>query len=98
MASLIVKTLREMNTLRDGDPGGELNIIFDNCTGQNKNNTVLKLAMWLKEMDYFTQVNFVHPPSKWIRYLPEVRVLVAFKTPKYCRDASLHRHGTNLTL
>jgi len=33
-----------MNILREGNPGGELNIIFDNCTGQNKNNTVLKLA------------------------------------------------------
>jgi hypothetical protein len=59
VASLIVKTLRGMNILKDGDPGGELNIIFDNCTGQNKNNTVLKLAIWLKEMGYFTQVNFV---------------------------------------
>jgi hypothetical protein len=35
------------------------NIIFDNCSGQNKNNTVLKLAMWLKEMHYFKRVNFV---------------------------------------
>ena len=59
MASLIVKTLRDMNILRENNPGGELNIIFDNCTGQNKNNTVLKLAMWLKEMGYFMQVNFV---------------------------------------
>ena len=48
MALLIVKTLRDMNILREGNPGGEINIIFDNCTGQNKNNTVLKLAMWLK--------------------------------------------------
>ena len=59
VASLIVKTLRDMNILRESNPGGELNIIFDNCTGQNKNNTVLKLAMWLKEMGYFMQVNFV---------------------------------------
>jgi hypothetical protein len=59
VASLIVKTLRDMNILRENNPGGELNIIFDNCTGQNKNNTVLKLAMWLKEMGYFMQVNFV---------------------------------------
>jgi hypothetical protein len=28
----------------------KLNIIFDNCSGQNKKYTVLKLAMWLKEM------------------------------------------------
>ncbi len=59
VASLIVKTLQYMNILREGNPGGELNIVFDNCTGQNKNNTVLKLAMWLKEMGYFMRVNFV---------------------------------------
>jgi hypothetical protein len=40
-----------MNILREGDPCEELNIIFDNCGGQNKNNTVLMLAVWLKEID-----------------------------------------------
>jgi hypothetical protein len=59
VASLIVKTLQDMNILRESNPGGELNIIFDNCTGQNKNNTVLKLVMWLKEMGFFMRVNFV---------------------------------------
>jgi hypothetical protein len=59
VASLIVKTLREMKLLRDNEVGGELNIIFDNCSGQNKNNTVLKLGMWLKEMRYFKRVSFV---------------------------------------
>ncbi len=59
MALLIVKTLQDMNILREDNPGRELNIIFDNCSGQNKNNTVLKLALWLKEMGYFKQVNFI---------------------------------------
>jgi hypothetical protein len=59
VASLIVKTLREMKLLRDNEVDAELNIIFDNCSGQNKNNTVLKLAMWLKEMRYFKRVSFV---------------------------------------
>ncbi len=45
VTSLIVKTLRKMQLLRDDEVGGELNIIFDNCSGQNKNNTVLKLGM-----------------------------------------------------
>jgi hypothetical protein len=36
VASLIVHTLREMKLLRDNEVGGELNIIFDNCSGQNK--------------------------------------------------------------
>ena len=34
-------------------------MIYDNCSGQNKTNTVLKLAMWLKEMRYFKRVSFV---------------------------------------
>jgi hypothetical protein len=59
VASLIVKTLREMKLLRDNEVGGELNVIFDNCSEQNKNNTVLKLAMWIKEMCYFKRVSFV---------------------------------------
>jgi len=36
VASLIVRTLQDMNILREGNPGGELNIIFNNCTGQTK--------------------------------------------------------------
>ena len=59
VASLIVKTLREMKLLRDNEVGGEFNVIFDNCSGQNKTNTVLKLVMWLKEMRYFKRVSFV---------------------------------------
>ena len=34
-------------------------IIFDNCTGQNKNNTVLKLLVYLTEMGYYSKVTFV---------------------------------------
>jgi len=59
VASLIVKTLRRLYLLQDDSVGGELNIIFDNCSGQNKNNTVLKLAMLLKAAGYFTSVNFI---------------------------------------
>ena len=59
VSSLIIKTLRQLNLLREDSVGGELNIIFDNCSGQNKNNTVLKMAMWLKGMGYFTRVNFI---------------------------------------
>jgi len=58
VASLIVKTLRQLNILREDSVGGELNIIFDYCSGQDKNNTVLKLPAWLMEMNYFKEVNF----------------------------------------
>jgi hypothetical protein len=47
------------NLLRLDDPGLELNIVFDNCSGQNKNNTVLKYLLWVSEMGYFRKVNFV---------------------------------------
>ena len=59
VCSLIMKTLSELNLLRDSDPGKELNIIFDNCKGQNKNNTVLRLVPFLVEMGFFKAVNFV---------------------------------------
>lgn len=59
VASLIVKTLHEQGRLRKDCAGGELNIFFDNCSGQNKNNTVIKLAGWLRAMGYFKTVNFV---------------------------------------
>jgi hypothetical protein len=60
VASLIVKTLRGLNLLREDSVGGELNIVFDNCSGQNKNNTVLKLAAWLMAMGYFKSVQFIY--------------------------------------
>ena len=36
VASHIMKTLRFMDIIRDNEAGGELNIFFDNCSGQNK--------------------------------------------------------------
>ena len=59
VASLIIKTLRKLNIFHKDSVGGELNIIFDNCSGQNKNNTVLRLAAWLTAMSYFKEVNFI---------------------------------------
>jgi hypothetical protein len=51
--------LCQLNILCDDSVGGELNIIFNNCLGQNKNNTVLRLAAWLIAMAYFKEVNFI---------------------------------------
>ena len=39
--------------------GGELNIVFDNLSGQNKNNMVIRLIPYLIEMGYFKKVNFI---------------------------------------
>jgi len=59
VVSLIMKTLIDNKIIREDEIGGELNIVFDNCSGQNKNNTVLKLASYLTEMRYFKKVNFI---------------------------------------
>ena len=59
VVSLIMKTLKDSGLLRAGDPGGELVIVFDNCSGQNKNNTVLKMVTFLCEMLYFKKVQFL---------------------------------------
>ena len=56
---MIVKTLRQINLLREDLVAGELNIIFDNCSGQNKNNMVLKLAAYFKATGYYKTVNFI---------------------------------------
>ncbi len=44
VASLIMKSNENLHLLNNDDSGGELNIVFDNCSGQNRNNTVLKLV------------------------------------------------------
>jgi hypothetical protein len=59
VASLIMKTFQKLNILCKDSVGGELNIIFDNCSGQNQNNTVLKLPAWLMAMGYFKEKHFI---------------------------------------
>ncbi len=59
MASLIIKTLQKLNRLCKDSVDGELNIIFNNCSGQNKNNTVLKLPAWLMAIGYFKEIHFI---------------------------------------
>jgi hypothetical protein len=53
VASLIMKTLRHLDLFKQTTTGSELNIVFDNCCGQNKNNTVLRLAAWIAKLRYF---------------------------------------------
>ena len=59
VASLVMKTLGHREILKEGEIGGELCCIFNNCTGQNKNNTMLKLKVYLTEMKYFKRVKFI---------------------------------------
>jgi hypothetical protein len=59
VASLFMRDLRLRGWLREGDPALCLTLIFDNCGGQNKNNTVLRMAPYLVEKGYFQQVKIV---------------------------------------
>jgi len=59
VASLIMKQLEEFGWLKDlKDGSAELNIVFENCTGQNKNNMVFQLVPYLVENNFFREVNF----------------------------------------
>ena len=66
---LIVKTLRLMDIMKQDDMGRDLNIIFDNCSGQNKNNTALKLLVWLTEMKFFKKGNLIFLVVGHTKYL-----------------------------
>jgi hypothetical protein len=61
---MIMKTLKKFSVLkqdRKGHPikAKELNLVTDNCGGQNRNNCVNLLAPYLVEMDYFNRVNLL---------------------------------------
>ncbi len=59
VASLILKTLSDANIICKNDNGGEMNIVLDNRSGQNKNNTVLRLIHYVVELGYFKTVRCV---------------------------------------
>ncbi len=59
VCSLKMKTMKMNGMIQDGNCGAELNIDFDNCSGQNKTNTVLKLVPNFVEMVYFNKMNFI---------------------------------------
>ncbi len=59
VSSLILKTWTDSYIIHENEKGEELIIVFDNCSGQNKNNTVLRLISHLVELGYFMTVNFI---------------------------------------
>ena len=59
MSSMLMLFLSRKGWLKSGDPGRELNVIMDNCSGQNKNNAVLRLASLLVQLGFFKKVNFI---------------------------------------
>ena len=59
VASLLMQALRDLGWLIADRCGGRLSIIVDNCSGQNKNKMVLRLALYLVEQGYFKNVEFI---------------------------------------
>ena len=59
VASLIMHNLKKKGWLKDDETGYRLTLIFDNCAGQNKNNSVLRLANFLVELEYFEEVEIM---------------------------------------
>jgi hypothetical protein len=45
VASLIYCCLDKEKLLKENEPGASLTILCDNCSGQNKNNNVLRLPL-----------------------------------------------------
>jgi hypothetical protein len=58
VASLLMKHLEDWRLLL-GAKQCWLNIVMDNCSGQNKNNMVLRLADYLVEKGFFAQTDFI---------------------------------------
>ena len=63
VCSLVMKSMKELGWIKfddDGKPitGGHLVLNFDNCTGQNKNNVMMKLIPFLYETKYFSKITF----------------------------------------
>jgi hypothetical protein len=54
-----MQALRDLSWLIADRCGGRLSIIVDNCSGQNKNKMVLRLALYLVEQGYFKNVEFI---------------------------------------
>ena len=59
VASLLLQSLRDFGFAINGRTGKQLSIIMDNCSGQNKNRHVLRLALWLVELKVSVLVRFV---------------------------------------
>ena len=57
VSSLLLKAIKDFGWLQ-GTTGKALTVVMDNCGGQNKNNNVLRLALYLVERKYFHRVEF----------------------------------------
>jgi hypothetical protein len=58
MASMVMRDLHLRGLLQEGKPAKLVTLIFDNFSGQNKNNSVLRLALYLVERCFFERSRF----------------------------------------
>jgi hypothetical protein len=63
VCSLVMKSMKHLGWIKfdeNGEPitGGHLILNFDNCTGQNKNNVMMKLIPFLYETKAFSKITF----------------------------------------
>ncbi len=54
-----MKIMKMNGMIQDRVCGAAFNIFLDICTGENKNNTVLKLVPYFAEMRHFKKENFI---------------------------------------
>ena len=59
VASLLLQYVRENFVDSNLGPMMELNIIMDNCAGQNKNRMVIRMAAYMLELRYFKRINLI---------------------------------------
>jgi hypothetical protein len=59
VTSLLMKHFDEMLSFDEHDPITELNILLDNCPGQNKTRMVLRMASYLVELGFYKNVNLI---------------------------------------
>jgi len=59
VASMLMKFLKQEKWIQEGRTAEELNIIMDNCGGQNKNKMVFRFGIYLAELRYFKKINFI---------------------------------------
>ena len=59
VASLLLQYVRENFVDSNLGPMMELNVIMDNCAGQNKNRMVIRMASYMLELRYFRRINLI---------------------------------------
>ena len=59
IASCLLKDYTKRGFFNDGLNKGSLNVIADNCGGQNKNEDVIRFHAWMVEAGWFNEVNLV---------------------------------------